>query len=106
MLVSWYSYTYHSDTYSNFIHQENNAATAAESKERDYTVIHGRRQPVYARRPTLRCGPVSCVALGTIGELKADFVKHLRGALICSKCFLAALECHAATMPGAFLRHT
>lgn len=46
------------------------------------------------------------MALGTIARLKADFVKHLRGALICSKCFLAALECHTAVMPEAFLRHT
>lgn len=46
------------------------------------------------------------MALGTIVKLKADFVKHLRGALICSKCFLAALECHMAAMPEAFLRHT
>lgn len=49
----------------------------------------------------------SCwMALGTIAKLKADFVKHSRGALICSKCFLAALECHTAAMPEAFLRHT
>lgn len=46
------------------------------------------------------------IALGTISKLKAEFVKHLKGALICSKCFLAALECHATKMPEAFLRHT
>lgn len=44
------------------------------------------------------------MAPGTTGELKADSVKHLRGALICGKCFVAAPECHAAAIPGAFPR--
>lgn len=47
------------------------------------------------------------MAVGTIAKLKADFVKHLRGALICSKCLVAALECHigrnARSFPKAHL---
>lgn len=46
------------------------------------------------------------MAQGMTPKIKADSVKHLRGALICSKCFVAALECHTAKIPGAFQRHT